>query len=171
MQMGQKIQRDNPNNALIFRTEKQVSNVIKKMITEYIIKNKIVGEKQNSFQTFNPLTSHLYFKITYLYLKTFLGFYKDNKNDMIHQEELVQGLREESNSSLVSASSENEEKKDENQLIINEDDEKDFNSEISEQINIRKERELKKNENDVEIQLINLNQSIESNDDKKNENK
>ena len=78
------------------------------MITDYIIKNKIVGEKQNAFQTFNPLTSHLYFKITYLYLKSFLGFYKDNREVMLHQEELVAGLREESASSLVSVTSDNE---------------------------------------------------------------
>ena len=169
MQMGQKIQRDNPNNALIFKTEKQVSNVIKKMITDYIIKNKIVGEKQNSFQTFNPLTSHLYFKITYLYLKSFLGYYKDNKEVMLHQEELVAGLREETNSSLVSLTSENDERK-KDILVINEDDEKDFNSEISEQISIRKEKELNKNKNDVEIQLINMNQSIDSNNNDNNDN-
>ena len=168
MQMGQKIQRDNPNNALIFKTEKQVSNVIKKMITDYIIKNKIVGEKQSAFQTFNPLTSHLYFKITYLYLKSFLNFYKDNREVMLHQEELVAGLREESVSSLVSMTSENDEKKKENNLIINEEDEKDFNSEISEQINIKKE--LNKNKNDVEIQLINMNQSIDSNNKENDEN-
>ena len=30
--------------------------------------------------TFNPYTSHLYFKISYMYLRTFLQFYRENSD-------------------------------------------------------------------------------------------
>ena len=34
--------------------------------------------------TFNPYTSHLYFKISYFYIKTFINFYKDNSDLLKH---------------------------------------------------------------------------------------
>ena len=42
---------------------------------------------KNPLQTFNPLTSHLYFKMSYLYLKTFINFYKENAEIIKQQED------------------------------------------------------------------------------------
>jgi len=79
-QMGSQINKNNPYNNLIFKTEKKVGEEIKNIINKYIgshQKNK--GDtKKNKIIIFNPYTSHLYFIISYVYLKTFLNFYKDN---------------------------------------------------------------------------------------------
>jgi len=85
-QMGSQIDRTNPDNMLIFRTEKKVGEEIKKIINKYIDSHK-KGPKDNKKTnqiTFNPYTSHLYFKISYVYLRTFLNFYKDNSELLQH---------------------------------------------------------------------------------------
>ena len=35
-------------------------------------------KEKNTMITFNPYTSHLYFKISYIYLKSFVQIYKEN---------------------------------------------------------------------------------------------
>ena len=78
-QLGSQVDRDNPENALILKTERKVQEKIKKMIERYIRKShKQERHKKDITITYNPLTSHLYFKTTYLYIKSFLDFYKDN---------------------------------------------------------------------------------------------
>ena len=86
-QMGSQIDRNNPDNNLIFKTEKKVGEEVKNIINKYIGSHqKNAGDaKKNKVIIFNPYTSHLYFKISYVYLKTFLNFYKDNS-------ELLQNL-------------------------------------------------------------------------------
>jgi len=79
-QMGSLIERNNPDNNLIFKKEAKVQKEIKHMINRYIkrnSKNKKVKQK-HLLIPYNPLTSHLYFKISYLYLKTFMNYYKEN---------------------------------------------------------------------------------------------
>ena len=79
-QMGSLIDRNNPDNNTIFKKEIKVQKEIKHMINSYIkknSKNKNVKAKPITIP-FNPLTSHLYFKISYTYVKTFLKFYKEN---------------------------------------------------------------------------------------------
>ena len=78
-QMGSQIDRTNPDNNLIFKTEKKVGEEIKNIINKYIgsHQKKSKNAKTNLI-TFNPYTSYLYFKISYVYLKTFLKFYKEN---------------------------------------------------------------------------------------------
>ena len=86
-QMGSQIDRNNPDNNLIFKTEKKVGEEVKNIINKYIGSHqKNAGDaKKNKVIIYNPYTSHLYFKISYVYLKTFLNFYKDNS-------ELLQNL-------------------------------------------------------------------------------
>ena len=78
-QMGSQIDRNNKDNALIFKTEKKVSNEVKNIINKYIASHqKTVNKVKNNMITFNPYTTHLYFKISYIYLKSFLQIYKEN---------------------------------------------------------------------------------------------
>ena len=66
------------------------------MISKYIKSHKIVRSKdKNPFTTFNPLTSHLYFKISFLYLKTFINYYKENVEIFKRQEEQYKEINEE----------------------------------------------------------------------------
>ena len=84
-QLGSQVDRDNPDNALILKTEKKVLDKIKNIIERYIRKNhKLEKNKKNITITYNPLTSHLYFKTSYLYIKSFFNFYKENA-EFLHQ--------------------------------------------------------------------------------------
>ena len=104
--MGENVDKSNPDNALIVRTEKKVGEYIKTMISNYIKKKKIIKNKdKNPFTTFNPLTSHLYFKMSYLYFKTFIMYYKENAEILKQQED---GF------SVNSSSEDNEEEEEEN---------------------------------------------------------
>ena len=84
-EMGSQIDRTHPDNLLILKTEKKVGEEVKRMINSYI------GSHQKSQKllktnliTFNPYTSHLYFKISYFYIRTFINFYKDNSDLLRH---------------------------------------------------------------------------------------
>ena len=84
-QMGSQIDRTHPDNLLILKTEKKVGDEVKKIINNYIgshQKNQ-KGLKINLI-TFNPYTCHLYFKISYVYIKTFINFYKENSDLLRH---------------------------------------------------------------------------------------
>ncbi len=76
------------------------------MKSNYIKKKKIIKNKEkNPLTTFNPLTSHLYFKMSYLYFKTFINYYKENAEIIKQQEDAF---------SVNSSSEENEEEEEEN---------------------------------------------------------
>ena len=78
-QLGSQVDKENPDNALILRTEKKVQEEVKEIIDGYIgKKEKKEKGKKNIIITYNPLTVHLYFKMSYLYIKTFIDFYKEN---------------------------------------------------------------------------------------------
>ena len=86
-QMGSQIDRTNPDNLLIFKTEKKVAEEVKNIINKYIGSHqKNQKGPKNNLITFNPYTSHLYFKISYVYLKTFLNFYKENSDLLRHMD-------------------------------------------------------------------------------------
>jgi hypothetical protein len=89
-QLGSQIDRTNPENSLIFKTEKKVQEKVKKLVDNCIgnIHKKEKGKK-NIIITYNPLTSHLYFKSSYLYMKTFINYYKENA-EFLHQLEANQ---------------------------------------------------------------------------------
>ena len=92
-QMGSQIDRTNPDNMLIFKTEKKVGEEVKKAINKYIESHQ-KGSKDNKKTnqiTFNPYTSHLYFKISYVYIRTFLNFYKDNSELLQHLDNEEEG--------------------------------------------------------------------------------
>ena len=80
MQMGSQIERNNPENNLIFKTEKKLQKEIKNKINDYICKRRAINnpKQKNTFIPFNPLTAHLYYKLSFFYLKTFINFYKEN---------------------------------------------------------------------------------------------
>ena len=84
-QIGSQVDKKNPDNALIIRTEKKIQNEIKKIINSYISKTekKEKGKKENAI-TFNPLTTHFYFKHSYYYIKTILNIYRENLRFMSH---------------------------------------------------------------------------------------
>ena len=79
-QLGGQVDKENPDNALILKTEKKVQEEIKNLIDTYIgKKNKDKNSKgKKKVITYNPLTVHLYFKNSYLYIKTFIDYYKEN---------------------------------------------------------------------------------------------
>ena len=80
--MGTQVDRENPDNALIIRTEKKVQDEINEKINKYMKKDKKQKNKKNIVITFNPLTTHLYFKMTYSYIKTFITLYKENMRNL-----------------------------------------------------------------------------------------
>ena len=113
-QMGDNVDKTNPDNALVVKTERKVGEYIRERISKYIKSHKMVKAKdKNPLQTFNPLTSHLYFKMSYLYLKTFINFYKENAEIIKQQED------------DFSAAYGNEEEESESNIIV---DEKSINS-------------------------------------------
>ena len=78
-QLGSQVDRDHPDNALILRTEKKVQEEVKNIVDDYMgINKKEKNKKANMIPPYNPLTAHLYFKMTYQYIKTFIDFYKEN---------------------------------------------------------------------------------------------
>ena len=96
--MGTQVDRENPDNALIIRTEKKVQEEINEIINGYMKRDKKEKNKKNIIITYNPLTTHLYFKMTYKYVKTLLEFYKENmKNLSQYNEEIDKDSIEEDN--------------------------------------------------------------------------
>ena len=96
-QMGSLIDRNNPDNNTIFKKEIKVQKQIKKMIKRYIrrhSKNKSSKAKHFTIP-FNPLTSHLYFKYSYFYIKTFMGYYKENCEILKNMEEQSKNSKKE----------------------------------------------------------------------------
>ena len=94
-QMGSQIDRNNKDNSLIFRTEKKVNNEIKNIINKYIASHlKSMKKEKKVMITFNPYTSHLYYKITYIYLKSFLQIYKENSEMLNRLDDNEKGMEE-----------------------------------------------------------------------------
>ena len=102
-QMGMQIDRNNPENNLIFKTEKSLQKKINIMINKYICKRKgkSAQKQKNNFLPFNPLTAHLYYKLSFLYLKTYLNYYKNyykDNSDLQNSENSNKHIIEASNS-------------------------------------------------------------------------
>ena len=74
--MVSQIDRNNKENNLIFKTEKILEKKIKKHINDYIIKKGDKIKANQILKTFNPLTAHLYYKLSFQYMKAFINFYK-----------------------------------------------------------------------------------------------
>ena len=84
-QLGSQVDRENPENALILKTEKKVQEKIRKLIERYIGRqNKKDKRKNNITIAYNPLTAQLYYKTSYIYLREFLNNYKENEEFLNH---------------------------------------------------------------------------------------
>jgi hypothetical protein len=85
-QMGSMIDRTNPKNNLIFKRERKVQKKITNIINKSINKRKknITQNKKNILIIFNPMTTHLFYKISYLYLKVFIAHYKERTEFLQH---------------------------------------------------------------------------------------
>jgi hypothetical protein len=99
-QLGEQVDRANPENVLIIKTEKKVQEKINNLIDNYIGKKfKKEKGKKNIIISFNPLTSHLYFKTSYQYIKTFMNYYKENA-EFLKQLEIDQMEGQKDNSDI-----------------------------------------------------------------------
>ena len=75
--VGSKVDKEDPDNAVIVKEEKKIQKAIKNNIKNYIISHNInPSGKKNPMLRFNPLTSHLYYKISYVYIKNFIKNYQ-----------------------------------------------------------------------------------------------
>ena len=122
---GTKIDRDNPENNLIFKTEKKILKKIRDNINKYVQKKRgrffSKNNEKNVLITFNPLNSHLYYKYSFIYMKAFINFYKDNEQFVQHLKDENKKMNSQFDSSNISGSSDNNLEKDNN--FNNEEDE------------------------------------------------
>ena len=82
------------------RNEKKVQERINKIIDNYISKKyKKEKGKKNIIISYNPLTSHLYFRTSYQYIKTFINYYKENA-EFLNQLEIDQMEDQNDNSDI-----------------------------------------------------------------------
>jgi hypothetical protein len=128
-QMGSKIDRKDPENNLIFKTEKNLQKTIRNIINDYLWKNRKLEEKQKNIPgPYKPLASRLCYKYSYLYLKTFITYYKERKSEMEQNygENNNERMMEENENSESNENSENSsdsnENGEENEDNINEND-------------------------------------------------
>ena len=138
---GTKIDRENPENNLIFKTEKKILKQIRMNINKYIQKKRGKNQK-NTLITFNPLTSHLYYKFSFNYLRVFINYYKENEQFLQHLKENISpkhggGKNDNENSEISDNDSNEEEEEDEN-----EEEESDENEE-GESLNEKESKEKK----------------------------
>jgi hypothetical protein len=111
-QMGMQIDRNNPENNLIFKTEKMIQRKIKNITNKYIHKKK---GKITKLISFNPLTAHLYYKLTFLYLKTFINKYRENSELLQHSGDSIDSIIEDDdNNESIENSEYSNSKSDEN---------------------------------------------------------
>jgi hypothetical protein len=77
-QLGSQVNREDKENELIFKTEKKVQEEVKQIIDKYPGVDKKEKGKKSNVKTENLLTTHLYFKMSYSFIKTFIDIYKEN---------------------------------------------------------------------------------------------
>ena len=147
-QMGMQIDRNNPENNLIFKTEKKLQKKIKNIIIQYIHKRK---GKNITLIPFNPLTTHLYYKLSFQYMKAFINYYKENSELIQNYEDVNSSRMEESE---IFESHEYTESSNKNSEIFNDNKDKSKNY---------FQKALKKQENSNSINSIKENKNIEYN--------
>ena len=108
-QMGSQIDRNNKENYLIFKKEKELHKKIKKLINEYVIKKSAKNKTNQKLITYNPLTTHLYYKFSFQYMKTFINFYKENSENQHYGESNYQSSEIFNSSNEMSENSEESE--------------------------------------------------------------
>ena len=79
---GTKIDRDNPDNNLIFKTEKKILKQIRLNINNYLMRRggrkSLDKNQKNILITLNPLTSHLCYKYSFHFMRVFVNYYKEH---------------------------------------------------------------------------------------------
>ena len=157
---GTKIDRENPENNLIFKTEKKILKKIKSNINDYIQRKRELQnkkEKQKNFLiTFNPLTSHLYYKFSFAYMKTFMNYYKENSQLIQHlKENIVPGYgNNNKNENLESSElSDSDDKSEEDEDEEEEEEEDDDENEEEEDNNENEEGESKEQNNSSSLNV------------------
>ena len=150
-QMGSMIDRTSAKNNLIFKRErkvqKKIANIINKSINKRK-KNQSAQNKKNALIIFNPMTTHLFYKISYLYLKAFIIHYKERIEFLQHlgetNSEKDSGTQIFNSSSKSSYDSQNNESK--SRSDSNNDDRSSSINNSENSIN-KKENSSSKNEN------------------------
>ena len=156
---GTKIDRENPENNLIFKTEKKILKKIKSNINEYIQRKRELQnkkEKQKNFLiTFNPLTSHLYYKFSFAYMKTFMNYYKENSQLIQHlKENIVPGYgNNNKNENLESSELSDSDDQSEEDEDEEEEEEEDDENEEEEDNNENEEGESKEQNNSSSLNV------------------
>ena len=158
---GTKINRESPENNLIFKSEKQIIKQIRNNINKYNQKKRAScwnnNKEKNVFITFNPLTSYLVYKYSYLYFKIFLNLYKEN-------EQLIKHPKEDKKNSITDSNpdnndnEENEEEDDDEEEEEEEDDDNNEDEEENEEKDEEKDEE-KEEEKEKEKESINSEKS------------
>lgn len=68
---------------VIKKEENKIEKMIQNTINQFWLDQENKGNKvSNSLNTFNPLTSHLYFKISFIFFKIFISNYTQMMKDM-----------------------------------------------------------------------------------------
>ena len=149
-QMGSQIERNNKENNLIFKTEKILEKKIKRLINDYIIKKSGKNKANQILSTFNPLTAHLYYKLSFQYMKTFINFYKENAELLNQGESHIQSHIQFSSSNENSENSEESDNSNSNSSNNNSLDNEsisDNNSSKNSSLNREENSSSKNNEN------------------------
>ena len=149
-QMGSQIERNNKENNLIFKTEKILEKKIKRLINDYIIKKSGKNKANQILSTFNPLTTHLYYKLSFQYMKTFINFYKENAELLNQGESHIQSHIQFSSSNENSENSEESDNSNSNSSNNNSMDNEsisDNNSSKNSSLNREENSSSKNNEN------------------------
>ena len=160
-QMGSQIERNNKENNLIFKTEKIIEKKIKKLINDYIVKKNGKNKASQILSTFNPLNAHLYYKLSFQYMKTFINFYKENA-ELLNLGEYTQSLNEFNSSNENSENSEESDKSNSNSSNSNSKDNEsksDNNTSKKSSLNKEENSSSKSNEDSDNITKSNNNSS------------
>jgi hypothetical protein len=172
-QMGTQIDRSNPENNLIFKTERILQKKIKNIINKYASKNS-KNDQKNILISFNPLTSYLYYKLSFQYLKTFINYYKENMELLQHLEESHVSDLFNSSEDSESSNSQNNESNSGSSSSSNDDDSNSSNSSNNVKKNSSSKDEGKESKNSSSLkeeENSNLNdKDKERNKDKDKEN-
>ena len=172
---GTKINRENPENNLIFKAEKKILKQIRTNINKFVQKKKgnIIFDKNQKYAliTFNPLTSHLYYKFSYNYMKMFINYYKENEQLLQHLKENISNKIESGESNSFSVYSDESESKSNNDEE-NENEEEEDNEEEEEESDENEEGEsLNGKESGTKSNQSSLNMPDNNIQRKKSENK
>jgi hypothetical protein len=169
-QMGTQIDRSNPENNLIFKTERILQKKIKNIINKYASKNS-KNDQKNVLISFNPLTSYLYYKLSFQYLKAFINYYKENMELLQHLEESHVSDLFNSSEDSESSNSQNNESNSGSSSSSNDDDSNSSNSSNNVKKNSSSKDEGKESKNSSSLKEEEENSNLNDKDKERNKDK